>query len=74
MASASALALAFRAVAAFAVSASAMAATSAASAAVYIFSMKAFCQFLLCSLAYRNHFSCEMEGLACHSVVEVHLY
>jgi hypothetical protein len=41
---------------------------------VYIFSVESLSKFLFCSLAYGNHFTGEVESLACHSVVEVHLH
>ena len=38
-----------------------------------ILSVKSFGKFLSGGLAYRFHLSCEMEGLACHGMVEIHL-
>lgn len=37
------------------------------------FSVKSFSKFLLCRFAYGKHLSCEMECLAGHLMVEVHL-
>ena len=47
---------------------------SAASATMYIFAVKALCKFLLGRFAYCKYLTLEMEGLAGHLVVEVHLY
>jgi hypothetical protein len=52
---------------------SAVAVASATSARLYKLSVKAFCKFLLGSFTYAEHFSLEMECLACHLMVEVHL-
>ena len=41
---------------------------------MHVFAMETFGKFLFCSLAYGENLSCEMEGLSCHLVVEVHLY
>ena len=48
-------------------------ASAATSACVDILTMKSLCEFLLCGLSDCEHFSLEMESLACHLVVEVHL-
>ena len=67
------------AVVVFAASASAVTASafvsvaSATSAAVYELAVETFGQLLFCSFTYSEDFACEMEGLACHLVVEVHL-
>ena len=49
-------------------------ASAAASASVYILAVKSFSEFLLGSFAYAYNLSLEVEGLACHLVVEVHLH
>ena len=41
---------------------------------MHVFAMETFGKFLFSSLAYSKNLSCEMEGLACYLVVEVHLY
>ena len=72
---ASATAVAISASAAVRVAASATMASAAASAAgVYILSVKAFCELLLGSFSYCEHLSLEMECLARHLMVEVHLH
>ena len=48
-------------------------ASAAASACMDVLSVKSLCEFLLSRLSYRKHFSFEMESLARHRVVEVHL-
>ena len=53
--------------------AAAVMASAAASACIDVLSVKSLCEFLLSRLSYRKHFSFEMESLARHRVVEVHL-
>lgn len=36
------------------------------------FTMKSFCKFLLCSLAYGDYFHSEHQCLSCHREVEIH--
>ena len=48
--------------------------TSAATASVHELAVKTFCEFLLCRLADCEDLACEVEGLACHLVVDVDLY
>jgi hypothetical protein len=51
-----------------------MASTAASSACVYILSVETLSEFFLGSLANRHYLALEMESLACHLMVEVHLY
>ena len=71
---ASAVTVVVTASAAVAAASTVMSVASAATACVYVLSVEAFSEFLLCSLAYCKDLACEVEGLACHLVVEVHLY
>ena len=48
--------------------------SAAASARVYELAVETFCKLLFGSLAYSKDLTCEMESLACHLMVEVHLY
>lgn len=54
--------------------ASASVASSSTSARMYELSVETFCKLFFSSLAYGKDLTCEMESLACHLMVEVHLY
>ena len=54
--------------------ASASVASSSTSARMYELSVETFCKLFFSSLAYGKYLTCEMESLACHLMVEVHLY
>ena len=49
-------------------------ATAATAVAVYEFAVQTFLEFLLSGLAHCKDFSGEIQSLACHRGVEVHLY
>lgn len=77
VASAFAAAIAVVAAMASALAVTAASATVASAAAMRlrkVLAVETFCKLLLSSFAYRYDLTCEMEGLACHSMIEVHLH
>ena len=74
MTTATAVVIMLFAVASAAVSATVTSVASAATASVYEFAVETFCEFLFSCFADCEDLACEVEGLACHLVVDVDLY